>query len=66
MMDPEKERIAREAGIIAVEHDVVTTWSDRRAPERHTSSHNAAWDCPLCTTAKQTMLVLASTSGGEK
>lgn len=64
-MHDEKKRLAREDGIVAVEHAVETSWSDDRAPVRITVSHNASWKCALCRDALGAMTRLAEVSGGE-
>jgi hypothetical protein len=57
------KRAARDAGVVAVEHRVETTYSDDRAPYTYAVSHNIAGTptCRHCGEVRQNMEAFAFT-----
>lgn len=63
-MNEELKRMAREEGIVAVEHRIDTTYSDDRAADAIAVSHNiaAAGTCSYCREVRRSMELRATLS----
>jgi hypothetical protein len=61
-MNDQIMRAAQDAGVIAVEHRIETTYSDDRTPYTFTRSHNVvgAAQCRLCNDVARGMEILAT------
>lgn len=65
-MNEHTKRAAMELGIVVVEHEVATSWSDDRTPYAYRTSHSVDVVCDVCRQVALQMKALAELSGGER